>query len=170
MCLLWVLYWYTISRKQQITGNGSLIVDILKFPRLCVICTYFFFCDIQHTNRKVMLASHFLFDSFEILYSVHFIFSGTIFQRARLFSISAPKSDVIVQEQCFTPRISYQQRRQSLPRRGFFGSNLAWLEFGSSDAAGSSNASAADFSTRLLSEETWRMLVECFWILFVVRL
>ena len=93
-----------------------------------------------------MLASHFLFDSFEILYSVHFIFSGTIFQRARLFSISAPKSDVIVQEQCFTPRISYQQRRQSLPRRGFFGSNLAWLEFGSSDTAGSSNASAADFN------------------------
>ena len=25
-------------------------------------------------------------------------------------------------------------------------------------------------STRLLSEETWRTLVECFWILFVVRL
>ena len=106
----------------------------------------FFFCDIQHTNRKVMPASHFLFDSFEILYSVHFTFSGTIFQRARLFSISAPKSDVIVQEQCFTPRISYQQRRQSLPRRGFFGSNLAWLEFGSSDAAGSRNASAAAFN------------------------
>ena len=146
-----------------------MIVDKLKFPRrimllpktfhflfkkfntqikpLCVICTFFFFCDIQHTNRKVMLANHFLFDSFEILLSVHFTFSGTIFQRARLFSISAPKSDVIVQEQCFTPRISYQQRRQSLPRRGFFGSNLAWLEFGSSDAgAGSSNASAADFN------------------------
>lgn len=145
-----------------------MIADILKFPRrimlfpktfhfyfksltlksnLCVSSVLiFFFCDIQHTNRKVMLTSHFLFDSFEILYSVHFIFSGTIFQRARLFSISAPKSDVIVQEQCFTPRISYQQRRQSLPRRGFFGSNLAWLEFGSSDAAGSSNASAAAFN------------------------
>ena len=114
---------------------------------VCHLYLFFFFATSStQTAKLVMLASHFLFDSFEILYSVHFIFSGTIFQRARLFSISAPKSDVIVQEQCFTPRISYQQRRQSLPRRGFFGSNLAWLEFGSSDAAGSSNASTADFN------------------------
>lgn len=79
---------------------------------------------------------------------------GTIFQRARLFSISAPKSDVIVQEQCFTPRISYQQRRQSLPRRGFFGS-IIWPGWSLAQVIRRAQVMRQRLtSTRLLSKET----------------
>ena len=129
---------------------------------MCHLYLLFFFCDIQHTNRKVMLTSHFSLTHLKY-YTVFILFFQVQFSKEQDSFQSQLQNQTLSCKSSVSHLVSVINKDVNLYRAGDFlaliwpGWSLAQVMRGRAQVMRQRLT-----STRLLSEETWRTLVECF--------